>query len=102
MQRNRLIELQSWYLAQCDGDWEHQQGVRIDTVDNPGWSLSIDLHGTLLEGVTFAEVNIQRSEHDWLMCRRDALEFRGSCGPSNLEELLGVFLDWASVGTRRP
>jgi Immunity protein 53 len=34
--------LQVWYLAQCDGDWEHRHGVTIGTLDNPGWSLRID------------------------------------------------------------
>ncbi|MGL4464545.1 MAG: Imm53 family immunity protein [Planctomycetia bacterium] len=24
-----LARLQDWYAAQCDGDWEHQQGIRI-------------------------------------------------------------------------
>jgi len=46
---NALSELQKWYFAQCDGDWEHSYGVRIDTVDNPGWTLEIDLVGTNLD-----------------------------------------------------
>ncbi len=32
-----LSRLQRWYSAQCDGDWEHGLGVRIETLDNPGW-----------------------------------------------------------------
>ncbi len=28
--------IQSWYYENCDGDWEHSYGMRIDTVDNPG------------------------------------------------------------------
>ncbi|MCM2498968.1 immunity 53 family protein [Neorhizobium galegae] len=35
-----------WYEAQCDGAWEHGFGASIDTLDNPGWSLKIDLAGT--------------------------------------------------------
>ena len=27
--------LQSWYQSQCDGDWEHEFGIRIETLDNP-------------------------------------------------------------------
>lgn len=30
--------LQKWYKSQCDGDWEHEYGIKIETVDNPGWS----------------------------------------------------------------
>ncbi|MFE2849501.1 Imm53 family immunity protein, partial [Streptomyces scopuliridis] len=29
--------LQNWYTQQCDGDWEHEWGVKIATLDNPGW-----------------------------------------------------------------
>ena len=41
MNPNALQALQQWYLAQCDGDWEHGYGVSITTLDNPGWSLDI-------------------------------------------------------------
>ena len=41
--------LQDWYLAQCNGDWEHEFGIKIDTLDNPGWSVVIDLLGTNYE-----------------------------------------------------
>ena len=42
---DELQLLQEWYVAQCDGDWEHSYGVKIDTLDNPGWSLKVDLVG---------------------------------------------------------
>ncbi|MFE4959105.1 Imm53 family immunity protein [Streptomyces sp. NPDC056653] len=28
--------LQNRYAQQCDGDWEHEWGVKIATLDNPG------------------------------------------------------------------
>ena len=34
--------LMNWYSAQCDEDWEHQYGVKLETLDNPGWSLIIE------------------------------------------------------------
>lgn len=27
--------LQRWLLAQCDGDWEHGDGITIQSLDNP-------------------------------------------------------------------
>ena len=33
--------LQQWYADHLDGEREHQNGVRIETLDNPGWSLSV-------------------------------------------------------------
>jgi Immunity protein 53 len=53
---NALQRLQDWYSAQCDGDWEHQQGVRIESLDNPGWALDIDLADTALADKPFTEV----------------------------------------------
>jgi len=34
---NELIALQSWCANHCDGDWERQHGIGIDTLDNPDW-----------------------------------------------------------------
>ena len=50
--RDCLYLLQRWYVAQCDSEWEHSYGVSIDTLDNSGWTLRIDLAGTSLEGAT--------------------------------------------------
>jgi Immunity protein 53 len=51
---NALQELQQWYQSQCNGDWEHTYGVKIDTLDNPGWSVTIELADTYLYGRTFS------------------------------------------------
>ena len=90
-----LERLQNWYLAQCDGDWEHQCGVKIDNVDNPGWSLLIDLTGTPLEEHPFETVSRLEDSSEWLHCKRTATHFKGSGGPLMLGELIGVFLLWA-------
>ena len=36
-----LKVLQQWYQSKCDGTWEHMYGVEIDTLDNPGWTVSL-------------------------------------------------------------
>jgi len=59
---NTVTGLQSWYQGNCDGDWEHQFGIQIETLDNPGWLVKINLEGTLQEGVDFPAVKIDRSE----------------------------------------
>jgi len=91
-----LRRLQSWYQAQCDGDWEHSGGITIETLDNPGWKLEVALADTALEKKAFAEVRRDyESEKDWLMCFLRDGKFMGACGPQKLEEMLQVFLDWA-------
>ena len=98
-----LQRLQEWYGSQCNGDWEHSFGVKIGTLDNPGWSLRIDLSGTRLADQSFAEVK-RNYEHpiDWLICFVRDGQFQGACGPHRLEEMLGVFFAWAdSYSTSR-
>ncbi len=94
---DELRRLQAWYDAQCDGDWEHEFGVRIETLDNPGWSVRIPLKRTELEDVPFAEVNDTTPERDWLFCRVEEAEWRGAGGPLMLPAILRRFLDWAAA-----
>jgi immunity protein 53 of polymorphic toxin system len=51
--------LETWFLSQCDGDWEHDARIEISTLDNPGWYLSIDLTATDLEDLGLRELLCQ-------------------------------------------
>lgn len=92
-----LDELQRWYLDQCDDDWEHSFGITIDTLDNPGWSIKIDLEGTALMGHAYERSEVHRSEHDWVTSLCEQGQWRAYCGPLNLEEALRRFLSWAAA-----
>jgi Immunity protein 53 len=91
-----LADLQEWYQAQCNLDWERQFGVSIGTLDNPGWTVTIDLGNTDLRGKPFPEVKDLESEKDWIHCRVEGTKFYGAGGPGKLEEILQVFLNWAN------
>ena len=95
---DELTELQEWYASQCNGDWEHDQRIRISTIDNPGWSLSINLEDTDLEGQAFADVE-ERYDHptDWLRCWVGEGQFQGAGGPYQLPRILRIFLAWAAA-----
>lgn len=95
MTRSRLGRLQSWYAARCDGEWEHQRGVVIGTLDNPGWNVEVSLVGTPLEGRPFADRIEERSEEDWVHFRVKDGVFRGYGGAENLVEMVEFFLAWA-------
>jgi hypothetical protein len=103
MNSNTLERLENWYRSKCDGDWEHYYGVKIDTLDEPGWSVDINLEGTNLDGHTFREVSYgvgadaENSGDEWIWCRVEEGLFKGVGGPSKLEDILRVFLDWAEV-----
>lgn len=88
-----LIEqIQSWYAAQCDGDWEHQYGISIDTLDNPGWCVTVDLFGTSLENVSFQTYQEDKSEEDWVVCEISGNKFVGRGDPGKLQTILENFV----------
>lgn len=95
MMQDALSRLEAWYAAQCDGTWEHQHGVRIETIDNPGWRVEINLTGTPLQGQVLDDTAVDRSETDWLRYRVRDGQFEGFGGARNLNELLHTFLVWA-------
>ncbi len=64
MSDDNLNWLGSWYLAECNDDWEHSYGVKIDTLDNPGWTISIDIRETNLEGRAFEKVSFGEPASD--------------------------------------
>lgn len=115
-----LTWLQRWYSAQCNGEWERAyrvsiksvahfwkrswrrltgllrgRGISIGTLDNPGWSISINLRGTRLEARSFQDIESDRSEDDWVFCRVRKGIFEGAGGPMNLGEIIEAFRAWA-------
>lgn len=96
-----ILRLQNWYSSQCNGEWEHSWGVMIGTLDNPGWSVEIDLTDTPLSGAKFnghsygVGEDSNESSDDWMDCKVEGDKFLGFGGPGKLEEILTIFLDWA-------
>ena len=94
---DELAELQRWYQAQCDGDWEHDGGIAIGTLDNPGWQVSIYIVGTALAGQSFTVVEEKYDDDtEWLRCWVADGKFEGRGGVAQLTRILRIFLDWAS------
>lgn len=36
----------NWWRSQCDGNWEHEYGMSIGTMDDPGWIVHVDFSFT--------------------------------------------------------
>jgi Immunity protein 53 len=89
-----LGDLQKWYAANCNGDWEHSFGVVIESLDNPGWSVKIDLEATSLDSKNYQSFQ-RESEDKWLFCRVENNKFIGAGDETQLEEILKGFLSWA-------
>jgi len=89
-----LQRLAVWYSSHCDGDWEHDWRVRIGTVDNPGWSIDVNLVDTFSHPLELERVRVERSSADWCSCWMEGEVFRSVGGPENLPELVTRFLNW--------
>jgi hypothetical protein len=89
-----LSLLEEWYAARCDGDWEHSWGVKIDTLDNPGWTISINLNDTRAESRNLERLKIVRTENDWIHYWVEKRSFQIRCGPLNLTEAVEIFVTW--------
>jgi Immunity protein 53 len=87
--------LQSWYQSQCNGHWERSHGVTMESLDSPGWLVTIDLEGTPLEDRAMPAVEREASQGDWLVCEVSRNRFRGQGDPAKLVSILQVFQAWA-------
>ncbi len=96
--KSALKDLQHWYASACDGDWEHSYGVRIETTDNPGWILAVDLFRTSLYGRT-CEAEEQFADGSWISAKSDGIEFVAACDPSSLERVIEYFIEFSTPGS---
>jgi immunity protein 53 of polymorphic toxin system/uncharacterized protein DUF6968 len=98
--------LEQWYEAQCREEWAHHQGVSIQSLDNPGWLLKVNLRGTNLEarmadalvqrtGEPPSEDNGNQGGDDWMECSIKEGCFIGAGDPRKLRAILNCFRVWA-------
>jgi hypothetical protein len=101
MMRDLLSELSRWFATHCDGDWEHSRGILIQTTDNPGWWVKIELAQTELSDRSFATVaeNIDSKGFPhgsrWLHCGLKDGQWHGAGDETRLEQIIAIFLTWA-------
>lgn len=93
-EEDAIAWLMQWYQAQCDGEWEEEHGITLESLDNPGWLLTVDLVGTHLEGRILDPQREERGEHDWVFSDSDGKVYRCAGGPMNLREILERFRYW--------
>jgi hypothetical protein len=90
---NALQRLSVWYTEQCNGVWEHEYGINIDTLDNPGWTVTIDLsyvdcHAIAKEGWKYK----REIEDTWVHAKIEGSKFKAACDPMSLNEVIELFL----------
>ncbi|MDW4896915.1 MULTISPECIES: Imm53 family immunity protein [Streptomyces] len=92
--------LQRWYAAHCDGEWEHECGIRMATTDNPGWHVGVDVSGTELEGVRHPRERRELPGGGWVIAWSDGEVFQAACAPGSLGEVDALFERWAESAAR--
>ena len=98
-----LDVLMRWYRSHCDGSWEHQHGIWIETLDNPGWRLVIDLNDTELAKAPFESVQSNIDDQNlWWRCWRTDTSFNAACGPEILTIVIKTFIAWVEMNASKP
>ena len=90
--------IQKWYCSHCDGKWEHFYGIKIETLDNPGWCVEIDIAETDVRDKPFEEIEKDVSDTDWIICRIQNDKFQGFGDISKLSEIILIFKNWVDDG----
>ena len=97
-----LSWLQGWYQEQCDGDWEHQHGIKIETIDNPGWEFHVSLTGTALQTALPWEEEDDRGERDWIVATVKDGEFHAFGDPTKLARIIQRFRQFVQAESPPP
>ena len=92
MEQSIIKKIQEWYKSQIDGDWEHSFGLTIDTIDNPGWHVVIDLSKTDLEKENFQQ-KVDNGDQDWYSIEIKNNVYEGFGDADKLELILQTFVN---------
>lgn len=82
-------------MSQCDGEWEHENQIKINTADNRGWIIEIDLSFTSMEDLVFEMDTIENGDDDWYFFRINNKKFMAAGDPGKLLFLLEKFKSFA-------
>jgi hypothetical protein len=97
---NIINWITDWFTSHCDGDWEHDNMIKITTTDNPGWSVTIDLVDTGLEDLELKVGTIEKSEHDWYFYLIREKKYFAAGDLTKLEFLLTKFKEIVESNTK--
>ena len=90
-----LAFLTRWFAEHCDGDWEHDLGISLETLDNPGWALDVRIGDTSLQEIVMDWHRNDESDARWMHWRSTGETFEARCGASDLERALDAFRTFA-------
>lgn len=89
--------IQRWFASNCDGDWEHGYGIKINGLLGRGWDVSINLLDTIYQNKKFAFKREYKSEDDYYRVGTNQGKLIGNGGRKNLIDILSEFKDWITA-----
>lgn len=89
---NQIIKwISKWFDSHCDGSWEHDNQIKIGTLDNPGWFIKINVTNTKLEHLDIEQDIVEHIENEWFVYKLKEGQFIGYGDINKLELLLEKF-----------
>jgi len=91
MESSEAIEIiKKWYQTKCNGTWEHEFGIEIKNIDNPGWHINIRDDFKKIP-LTY---KMEYTESNWIHVNATDVNFSAYGGPGNLNDLLIFAAKW--------
>lgn len=94
---NNIVWLEEWYKYNCDGWWEHSYGIEIETLDNPGWHVKIDISETDYADLKPKELSQYIANNNWIKCSINNGVFNGFGDCMKLAMIIQTFKKWIEV-----
>lgn len=91
MDTDILEWIQNWFKQNCDGNWEHGEAIQINTLDNPGWEVEIDISNTSIANLDIKRILNETSPQDWYGVKIENQKFNAVGDSGKLKFLLGLF-----------
>lgn len=92
--------LQNWFLEQCDGNWEHEQVIKMESLDNPGWNVEIDFNNTSIDIENDIPYKLfENGDNNWIGYQIKSNIFYGVGDPLKLNLILELFKELVTNNT---
>ncbi|MGF6148665.1 Uncharacterised protein [Kingella potus] len=101
-----LGAMNEWYARQCDGWWEHGNGISFSNIEISGWKLTIeDEEASGKSARTDFVLTRNRSERDWYAVKTEheprwpeMTRLFAACGGESFSDMLDISYKWLVTG----
>jgi Immunity protein 53 len=99
---NKLLAIEQWLGRQTEDYLSTEKAIQIETLDNPGWGVRVDLKGTSALSGDIDTAEFEENADYWFHCSIAQKKFIGYGGVHNLSSILTCFTSWAGLPRETP